>query len=314
MGAAGDGHGGHGHARGWAEVPIAGLNDEYDSRHQRVMRPPAQNVIRQLTLAVSNLAANIGAVPGAAPLVFLQAVRKPYDRFNPSHIGRLVEKRRLAMQQRDDNVLTTNDAIRAMAATVGRLMMQAKTSAEHDAEVETLLESRRRRGDTLRAAQRTFPDWTRFTGRFTGAVELYAIDLELYIIDALDGNTAAPLDTAVDPLGTAVTLLGTAVAPLGDAVAPLGAAVDPHGTAVTLLGTAVAPLGAAVASLGDAVAPLDIAVDPLSTAVPPLEPPFGPPPPEPPPPAPPPPEPPPPEPPPPEPMPVAPLDIVERCF
>ena len=83
------------------------------------------------------------------------------------------------MQQRDDNVLTTNDAIRAMAATVGRLMMQAKTSAEHDAEVETLLASRRRRGDTLRAAQRTFPDWTRFTGRFTGAVELYAIDLEL---------------------------------------------------------------------------------------------------------------------------------------
>ena len=25
MGAAGDGHSGHGHARGWAEVPIAGL-------------------------------------------------------------------------------------------------------------------------------------------------------------------------------------------------------------------------------------------------------------------------------------------------
>ena len=26
MGAAGDGRGGHGHARGWAEVPITGLN------------------------------------------------------------------------------------------------------------------------------------------------------------------------------------------------------------------------------------------------------------------------------------------------
>ena len=70
---------------------------EYDSRHQRVMRPPTQNAIRQLTLAVSNLAANVGAVPGAASPVFLQAVRKPYDRFNPLHIDRFVEKRRLAM-------------------------------------------------------------------------------------------------------------------------------------------------------------------------------------------------------------------------
>ena len=283
------------------------------------MRLPTQNVIRQLTLAVSNLAANVGAVPGAASPVFLRAVRKPYDsRFDLVHIDRLVEKRRLAMQQKNDDALTTNDAIRAMAATVGRLMMQAKTSAEHDAEVETLLESRRRRGDTLRAAQRTFPDWTRFTGRFTGAVELYAIDLELYIIDALDGNTAAPLDTAVDPLGTAVTLLGTAVAPLGAAVAPLGAAVAALGTAV---GTVVARFGAAVSPLRSTVALLGIAVPPLGTAVarlgtavallgtvvPPLEPPFEPPPPEPPPP-----EPPPPEPSSPEPMPVAPLDIVER--
>ena len=42
----------------------------YDSRHQRIMRPPTQNAIRQLTLAVSNLAANVGAVPGAASPVF----------------------------------------------------------------------------------------------------------------------------------------------------------------------------------------------------------------------------------------------------
>ena len=107
-------------------VHLSLSDDEYDSRHQRVMRPPTQNAIRQLTLAVSNLAANVGAVPGAASPVFLQAVRKPYDRFDPLHIDRLVEKRRLAMQQKNDDALTTNDAIRAMAATVGRLMMQAK--------------------------------------------------------------------------------------------------------------------------------------------------------------------------------------------
>ena len=31
MGAAGDGHSGHGHARGWAEVPIAGLTHDADA-------------------------------------------------------------------------------------------------------------------------------------------------------------------------------------------------------------------------------------------------------------------------------------------
>ena len=52
-------------------VHLSLSDDEYDSRHQRVMRPPTQHAIRQLTLAVSNLAANVGAVPGAASPVFL---------------------------------------------------------------------------------------------------------------------------------------------------------------------------------------------------------------------------------------------------
>ena len=80
-----------------------------------------QDVIRQLTLAVSNLAANVGAVPGAAPTVLLQTVRKSSERW---FSGKLLEKRRVARQQRRDDAAATNDAIRAMAATVGRLMQK----------------------------------------------------------------------------------------------------------------------------------------------------------------------------------------------
>ena len=95
-------------------------------------------------------------------------------------------------------------------------LMDEKPSAEHDAKVETLLESRRRRGDTLRAAQRTLPDGARFTGA-----------LALYAIDALDGNAVAPLGTAAAQIGTAAQL-GTAVVPLvGASVTPLGAVVAP---------------------------------------------------------------------------------------
>ena len=72
-----------------------------------------QTQIDALAAEVRGLAANVGAIPGAAPSVFLQPARKPYERFNPLHIDKLVEKRRLAMQQRDDDALTTNDAIRA---------------------------------------------------------------------------------------------------------------------------------------------------------------------------------------------------------
>ena len=39
-----------------------------------------QDVIRQLTLAVNNLAANVGAVPGAAPPILLQTVRKSSEK------------------------------------------------------------------------------------------------------------------------------------------------------------------------------------------------------------------------------------------
>ena len=91
-------------------VHLSLSDDEYDSRHQRVMRPPTQNAIRQLTLAVSNLAANVGAVPGAAPPVLLQTVRKSPGRL---FSGKLLEKRRIARQQRDDAAVATNDAIRA---------------------------------------------------------------------------------------------------------------------------------------------------------------------------------------------------------
>ena len=39
-----------------------------------------QDVIRQFALAVSNLAANVGAVPGAAPPILLQTVRKSSEK------------------------------------------------------------------------------------------------------------------------------------------------------------------------------------------------------------------------------------------
>ena len=194
-------------------------------------------------------------------------------------------------------------------------LMDEKPSAEHDAKVGTLLESRRRRDDAFSA--------------------LDAIDARR-LLALSDGNAVPPLNTAAQwHRRRCDALYDNAVAPLGDDVAPLSTDAQRGTAVVPLVGAYVESLDIDVAPLDDTVAPLDAAVDllgttvallctvvpplELNTAVPPLEPPFEPPPPKPPPPEPPPPEPPPPEPPPPEPpspepMPVAPLDIVERCF
>ena len=255
---------------------------------------------------------------------------------SPEHdakVGTLLESRR----RRDDalSALDAIDARRLLVLSDGNAVpplntavqwhrrrcdalygeMDAKPSAEHDAKVGTLLESRRRRDDAFSA--------------------LDAIDARRFLALS-DGNAVPPLNTAAQwHRRRCDALYDNAVAPLGDDVAPLSTDAQRGTAVVPLVGAYVESLEIDVAPLDDTVAPLDAAVDllgttvallctvvpplELNTAVPPLEPPFEPPPPKPPPPEPPPPEPPPPEPPPPEPpspepMPVAPLDIVERCF
>ena len=55
MGAAGDGRGGHGHARGWAEVPITGLREgdlERDLRSAGVAALSELSLVRRTATVV----------------------------------------------------------------------------------------------------------------------------------------------------------------------------------------------------------------------------------------------------------------------
>ena len=273
----------------------------------------------------------VACVP--AGVTYIRLMDEKPSAEHDAKVGTLLESRR----RRDDalSALDAIDARRLLALSGGNAvhplntaaqwhrrrcdalygMMDEKPSAEHDAKVGTLLESRRRRDDAFSA--------------------LDAIDARR-LLALSDGNAVPPLNTAAQwHRRRCDALYDNAVAPLGDDVAPLSTDAQRGTAVVPLVGAYVESLDIDVAPLDDTVAPLDAAVDllgttvallctvvpplELNTAVPPLEPPFEPPPPKPPPPEPPPPEPPPPEPPPPEPpspepMPVAPLDIVERCF
>ena len=116
-----------------------------------------QDTIRQLALAVIGVAANVRAVPGAAPPVLtpqsaLQTVRKSSET--------IVQ---LSLSDEQYTVAELGEAPRPGAAppndgiTFIRLMSEASPT-ETEAKVEALLEFHRRRGLKLRSAQRTLPD------------------------------------------------------------------------------------------------------------------------------------------------------------
>ena len=115
-----------------------------------------QDAIRALAAKVRGVAANVGAVPGAAPPVWaLQSAVQTVHKSSETTV-------QLSLSDDQYTVAELGDAPPGVAPPtdgIAYIRMMGETSpAETETKVEALLEFHRRRGLKLRSAQRTLPD------------------------------------------------------------------------------------------------------------------------------------------------------------
>ena len=127
-----------------------------NSRRMDADAAATQDAIRAMANAVAALAANIGAVPGAAPPVLaLQSAVQTVRKSSETTVHLSLPDDQYTVAELDDappGVAPPTDGITYIG------MMGETSPAETETKVGALLEFHRRRGLKLRSAQRTLPD------------------------------------------------------------------------------------------------------------------------------------------------------------